>query len=61
MELSKMSIPEIEARLLNLWNKADSLKNGSPEYDAIVDEILAIHTHVRENSLVLSPEIAARF
>lgn len=61
MDLLHMSTSKIEQHLLNLWNKADMLSGNSPEYSAIVDEVLAIRGYTRKNSIELSPEIAARF
>ena len=56
-----MSTSEIQQHLLNLWNKADMLSGNSPEYSAIVDEVLTIRGYIRKNSIELSPEVAARF
>lgn len=61
MDISKMSIPEIEARLEELWNTADKLPNGSKEYKEIVDEVLKIRRYTLENHVELSESIAARF
>ena len=61
MDISKMSVVEIEERLVNLWNKADSLSSNSTTYEEIVDEILYIRNYCREKNISLSPSIAARF
>ena len=61
MDISKLTVTEIEERLEKLWNRADNLSNNSAEYEAIVDEVLYIREYCRENHLGLSKEISARF
>lgn len=61
MNYSKLSVPELEEKLVNLWNCADKLPNASKEYDEIVDEVLAIRRHCIENHIELSRDVEARF
>ncbi|MBR5509579.1 MAG: hypothetical protein IKV59_05955 [Lachnospiraceae bacterium] len=61
MDISKMTVTEIEKKLEQLWNKADKLSSKSVEYDEIVDKVLYIRNYCRENYISLSRSIAARF
>ena len=56
-----MTVPELEQHLIKLWDKADRLPSGSPEYNTIVDEVLEIHNYACVNSIQFPVEIAARF
>lgn len=60
-DFKHMSVPELEAHLLNLWDKADTLSMDSEEYKKIVDEVLAIRLYTYENHVSLSDEVAGRF
>lgn len=61
MDISKLTVTEIEERLQKLWNRADNPSNNSAECEAIVDEVLHIRDYCRENHIGLSKEISARF
>ena len=61
MDYSKLKISELEDTLVDLWNRADKLSNGSKGYDEIVDEVLAIRRYCIENHIELSREFEARF
>lgn len=60
-DFSAMTVPELEQHLIKLWDKADRLPSGSPEYNTIVDEVLEIHNYACVNSIQFPVEIAARF
>lgn len=60
-EFRTMPAQDFETRLIKLWDRADKLESGSPEYNTIVDEVIAIHSYTSENSIKLPPEILARF
>ncbi len=61
MDISKLTVTEIERRLESLWDRADHLSSNSTEYEAIVDEVLRIRHYCRENHICLSDNISARF
>lgn len=61
MNYSEFTVRDLENKLESLWNRADKLPNGSKEYDAIVDEVLAIRRHCIENHIQLSKYAEARF
>ena len=60
-DFSAMTVPELEQHLIKLWDRADRLLSGSPEYNTIVDEVLEIHNYAYVNSIQFPVEIAARF
>ena len=50
-----------EAELVDLWNKNDHLKSGSPEYNYNLDKILAIRRFLIKQQITLSSNIESRF
>ena len=61
MDVSKMTVIEIEEKLEELWNRADSISPYSDEYYEIVDKVLSIRKHCLENNILLKQSVTVRF